>query len=120
MASTCIPNIGPRERRRRLIGGLVSLLVSAALMVALVTGHAARGWRVAAFVPLLFTLIAFLQVQQKTCIALAGRNERNLDRGIERLEEGAELQAIKAQAKRVVLGALVAAAAITAVFVIVP
>jgi len=96
------------------------LVLSVAFMATLVTRDAAHGWRVAAFVPLLFTLIAFLQVQQKTCIALAGRNERNLDHGVERVEEGRELRAIKAQARRVVLGALVAAAAITAVFVLVP
>ena len=120
MPSTCIPNIGPRERRRRLIGGVVMLVLSVACMAMLLTRGAGRGWRAAAFVPLLLTLIAFLQVQQKTCIALAGRNERNLDHGVERVEEGAELRAIKAQARRVMLGALVAAAAITAVFVILP
>jgi len=96
------------------------LVLSVALMAMLLTRDAPRGWRVAAFVPLLVTAIGFLQVQQKTCIALAGRNERNLDHGVERLAEGPELRAIKAQARRVTLGALVAAAAITAVFVMVP
>jgi hypothetical protein len=102
------------------MGGVVMLALSVAFMAMLLTRDAARGWRVAAFVPLLFTLIAFLQVQQKTCIALAGRNQRNLDYGVERVEEGPELRAIKAQARRVVVGALVAAAAMTAVFVLVP
>jgi hypothetical protein len=120
VTSTCIPNIGPNERRRRTLSGVVMLVIAVALMGALVKLDASRAWRLSAFVPLLLTGVSFLQVQQKTCIALAGRDERNLDHGVERISDALELQTVKAQARRVSFGSVALAAVITALFVFLP
>jgi hypothetical protein len=117
--AACIPNIGPRERRRRLIGGVVMLAIAGLLMAALITRGASRGWRASAFVPLLFAGICFLQVQQKTCIALSARGERNLDRGVERVTDADERRVVAAQARRVTVGAVTLALALTVVFVMI-
>jgi hypothetical protein len=120
VTSTCIPNIGPHERRRRMISGVVMLLIAIVLMGALLKLGAGRAWRLSAFVPLLLTGVSFLQVQQKTCIALAARDERNLDRGVEHISDPLELQTVKAQARLVSFGALALAAIATALFVFLP
>lgn len=41
----CIANISPRERRRRLIGGIVQFTVTLAVLAALIATGAHRLWR---------------------------------------------------------------------------
>jgi hypothetical protein len=114
MASACVPNIGPRERRRRLAGGVVILACALGGALLLRSWGAARGWRALLFLPLLLASVALLQVQAKTCVALAARGLRNLDAGNEPITDPAELAAVGAQARRVNTRALVVAAALTA------
>jgi hypothetical protein len=118
--SICIANIGPRERRRRLRGGFVALAFAALGVVLLWTTGASRGWRALLFVPLLFAALGLLQVRAKTCVALAAQGMRNLDAGNERIDDPAELQAVKAQARRVNIQALLVAAAVTAALLAAP
>ncbi len=46
----CIANISPRERRKRLIGGILQFVITLAILVALIATSADRLWRL----PLLF------------------------------------------------------------------
>ena len=66
MSMVCIPNISPRERRRRLAGGIVSFVVSLAILAALVARGANRWWRLP--LALLFWSAAggFFQWRDKT------------------------------------------------------
>jgi hypothetical protein len=64
--TVCIANIGPRERRKRLIFGLVSLAASLAIAGALVGTGAAVAWRAALFLPLMSAGIGIFQWQAKT------------------------------------------------------
>jgi hypothetical protein len=45
----CVPNISPREGRKRLIGGLVQLTVALAVLAVLLLLGANRWWRLALF-----------------------------------------------------------------------
>ena len=45
MSMVCIPNISPRERRRRLAGGVVSFVVSLTVLAALMARGVNRWWR---------------------------------------------------------------------------
>jgi len=53
MAPICIPNINARERRKRLTNGLIILLVTLAILAALVFAGVSPWWRLALF-PLFF------------------------------------------------------------------
>jgi hypothetical protein len=62
----CIPNIGPKERQRRLRGGIVGLAVAAIVALALFATGADRGWRLIMF-PLLYGgLAGVFQWREKT------------------------------------------------------
>ena len=41
----CIPNISPRERRKRLAGGVIQLLISLVVFAVLIAVGADRWWR---------------------------------------------------------------------------
>lgn len=63
---TSIANIGPRQRRRRLIGGSVALGVAALLSAWLIAGDAPRWWRLLLVVPLFAAASGILQYREKT------------------------------------------------------
>src|SRR4029453_13104755 len=92
--SVCIPNIGPRERRRRLVGGFVFLLITACVAGCLIWFEAPRPWRLLVFLPAWASAIGFFQVTEKTCVALAARGLRNLDSGDEAITDALELARI--------------------------
>jgi hypothetical protein len=47
----CLINIGPRERRRRMVLGIVGFAVAAGLAAALMAAGLPRWWRLLVFVP---------------------------------------------------------------------
>ncbi len=62
----CIANIGPLERRKRLVFGGLSMVVSVAIATTLVVAGAALAWRAVLFVPLLSAGLGFFQWREKT------------------------------------------------------
>lgn len=60
------PNIGPRQRRRRLVVGVVALLAAAALLAWLVLSGASRGWRLLIAIPVWLGALGVLQHRDKT------------------------------------------------------
>jgi hypothetical protein len=62
----CIPNISTRERRKRLAGGVITFVISLAILAALWATGADRGWRLA-LLPLFWGATAgFFQWRDKT------------------------------------------------------
>ena len=59
-------NIGPRERRKRVVLGLVMLAVSVGIAAALMRSGASPFWRLGLFVPLWMAALCFLQARGKT------------------------------------------------------
>ena len=65
-SAVCIPNIGPKERRRRLRGGVIGLVVAAIVAIVLFATGADRAWRLIMF-PLLYGgLSGVFQWREKT------------------------------------------------------
>jgi len=58
-----VANIGPRERRRRLIVGAIMLAVGVA---ALIIGGGGRGWIVLAVVPFWIGALGLIQARERT------------------------------------------------------
>jgi hypothetical protein len=117
--TSCIPNIGPQERLKRLRIGIGAGLFGVVSAVVLVAGGAGRGWRLLLLLPFLLAAISLFQVRETTCVALAARGLRNMDAGDEPIADPVELQTVKAQARRVNLQAAVVAAGIVGVLMMI-
>jgi hypothetical protein len=117
-ATLCI-NIGPAERRKRLVFGLVELALTLGLLVFFIATDKPRALRLALFVPWLFGAIGVFQALESTCVALVARNERNLDSGVEPMPD-AERDAIKRRARKVYVESIAAAALATLASLLLP
>jgi hypothetical protein len=62
----CIPNIGPREQRRRRLGGILMFAVAAALIGAFSLFGVAPLWGLALFIPFWAGATGFFQAREKT------------------------------------------------------
>jgi hypothetical protein len=62
----CVPNIGPRQRRSRWLGGAVAAVAAAGLLAFLVLSDAPRWWRLAVALPVWFAALGLLQSKEKT------------------------------------------------------
>ena len=121
MTSTpCIPNIGPRERHRRLIVGIAMFAIAAIVAAALVIFGAPRAWRLFILFPTWVGAIGVFQVKEKTCVALAARGLRNLDQGDERITDAIELQHVRTQSRRVHIESALFALAVTLIVLVLP
>jgi len=110
-----VANIGPRERRKRRVLGIVSLTVAVAIAFVLVAYGVPRWWRLVVFFPLWLAGLGLLQARAQVCIALAARGTCNMDAGEERVGD-ADLNAqLRAAARRIHRRALLTAVAITLV-----
>ena len=108
-------NIGPRERTKRRLLGVVTLTVGVGVAFVLVTTGAPRLSRLVVFLPLWLAGLGLLQSKEKTCIALAARGARNMDAGEERIDDESLIALLRDKARRINRRALVTAAVITAV-----
>ena len=59
-------NIGPEERRKRLVSGVVMFVVSVAVLAALVASGAGRWWRLVLFPLFWGAAVGFFQWRDKT------------------------------------------------------
>lgn len=119
-ALTEVSNIGPRERRKRRLLGIVSLTVAVAVAFLLVSFGAPRWSRLVVFFPLWMAGLGLLQAREKTCIALAARGVCNMDAGEETIDDKALAARLRAKASAVHRRALLVAAAITVVVLVFP
>ena len=61
-----VVNIGARERRKRLLVGLVALSVGAIIAVSMVVVRAPLVWRLPLFLPFYVGALGFFQARDKT------------------------------------------------------
>jgi hypothetical protein len=62
----CIPNISPAERRKRLVGGVVSFVLALVILGGLMAIGASRWWRIALFPFVISATTGFFQWRDKT------------------------------------------------------
>lgn len=110
-------NIGPKERQKRLMAGVVSQIAAVAVVVVIrVTGL--PWYLAAATLPLSFgAAIGFFQWQAKTCVANVFRGVTNMDDGYQTVTDEAVKATLARQARLVQLKSFAAAVAQTAVAV---
>ncbi len=66
IGDVCIPNISPKERRRRLISGLVALLLGLAVMAIMLAAGINHWWRLGLFPLFSAAASGFFQWRDKT------------------------------------------------------
>ena len=118
--TACIPNIGPRERQRRLVGGFFFLSIAVCVGGCLIWFNAPRPWRLLAFLPTWASAIGFFQVSAKTCVALAARGLKNMDAGDAEITDPTELNTVRAQSRGVHIRAILSAAIVAALLALLP
>ena len=62
----CIPNIGANERRKRLVSGIITLIIAAAIGIFLIVNAWAWWTRLILFLPLFSGFIGIFQAKEKT------------------------------------------------------
>ena len=62
----CIPNISVQERRKRLLGGMITFVISLAVLAVLMALGADRWWRLALFPLFAGATSGFFQWRDKT------------------------------------------------------
>jgi hypothetical protein len=117
-ATVCI-NIGPAERRKRLVFGLAELAFTLALLAFFIVTDKPRALRLVLFVPWLFGAIGVFQALESTCVALVAKNQRNLDHGVEPMPD-TERDAIRRRARKVYVESVAAAALVTLASLLLP
>lgn len=65
-AAACTPNIGPRQRRRRLIVGIGAIAASVVTLAALLATDTPRAARLLAALPFWAGALGFLQFRERT------------------------------------------------------
>ena len=119
MASEAI-NIGPRERRKRRLLGVVALTVGVSVAFVLVIMQAPRWSRLIIFFPIWIAGLGLMQAREKTCIALAAMGKCNLDEGEESLDDADLIEQLRAKARRINHRALITAGAVTVLALLFP
>ncbi|HYO62529.1 MAG TPA: hypothetical protein VER08_02620 [Pyrinomonadaceae bacterium] len=118
--ATAAVNIGPRERRKRRLMGIVALAAGAGLAFVLVVFGAPRLMRLLLFVPFWLAGLGLFQAKEATCIALAGRDACNMDEGEETISDPARREALRAKAQRIHRRAFILAVVATLVALVFP
>jgi hypothetical protein len=111
----CVPNIGPRERRCRFVAGLLMVAIAVAAAAVLVIVEAPRIWRALLVLPIGGAALSLFQTQAKTCVALAARGLKNMDRGAETIADEQELARIRTQSRGVYAKSLLAGLVMTGI-----
>lgn len=61
-----VANIGPKERRKRLLTGLLALIIAFGALALLVASGAHRTWRLALFAPFWLAALGYFQARERT------------------------------------------------------
>jgi hypothetical protein len=120
MSSAEAINIGPRERRKRRLLGVVALTVGVSLAFLLVIMQAPRWSRAIIFFPIWIAGLGLLQSRERVCIALAASGKCNMDEGEEGIDDESAIEKLREKARRINRRALITAAAITVLALLFP
>jgi len=110
----CFPNIGPEEKKKRVIKGTVVLFIGLATAAWMVTSGQAQWTRLLLAVPFVYAGVCLWQVPAETCVAFAAMGVRKLGNRPEKVTESVMDQAIRKQATGVWIRGLTTGALLTA------
>lgn len=113
-----LPNIGPKERRKRVVQGVLFLIFSLGMEIYF---HSLKvDWQVHAFlfIPLFISIFCLIQAQEKVCAILAHLGTQNLDEGEEKITNSEIAESFRRRGKKIVLKSFFLALVLTALIFI--
>jgi len=113
-------NIGPRQRRKRILTGTVLLAIGVVVAASLVVTHADRWERLLVFPAFLAAGITLFQVRARTCVVFAARKVKNMDDGEVPVTDERELRELTRQARMVYIQGFALGALLTLVVLALP
>jgi hypothetical protein len=118
--TVCPINIGPKQRRMRLIAGVVTLVV--AVVIGGLMAALGQPWfvRLAVGIPLWFAVLNAFQVATKTCVHLAAKGQVNLDQGAEEVQDQLVAQELRRRARGIYLKTTLVSLVLTLIFAFLP
>ena len=102
-------NIGTAERRKRRLMGIAALTLGALVVFAAWTLDLGVAVRAASGFLFFLGFTGIFQARASTCVALASRGVRHMDERPEAIESDAEVAALRAQARSVLVRSAIAA-----------
>ncbi len=118
--AVCIPNISTAERRKRLRFGVITFVVSLAILAVLVATGASRWWRLPLGLLFFAAASGVFQWRDKTCVGLTSLQSRKLGDKVEKIEDPAELAQVQRQARKVQIEALITAIPLLVIALVLP
>lgn len=119
-ATACMANIGPNERKKRMVAGGVALLVFFVGATVVLWGMESRWWRLPLVLPLLAAALGFFQARERTCVRLAANGTQNLDVGEVSVSDIDFLSRTMEQAQKVWVKSLLATLLIMVALLVLP
>ena len=113
-------NIGPKERIVRLVVGVIAFILAAGVVLTLCFFDISRWWRLLVFPIFIFSGIALISSQQRTCIKLAAQKKSSHNGKVEDISDQFRNKAIKKRCFVVIGGALVVAILCTGISLLIP
>jgi hypothetical protein len=118
--ATDATNIGPRERTKRRLLGIVALVCGVGVAFLMVVFEAPRWSRALVFFPVWLAGLGMFQARERTCVALAARGTCNFDDGEVSVADAALAARLREKAKAIGRRSVVVAAVITTVVLLFP
>lgn len=116
----CIANINSAGRQYRLRFGIVQLAIALTGLGVLLALHANPLWRLLLLLPFWAATVGYFQWRDKTCVKFAREGVFELNGGVEKMDDSAQLAQVRKQARRVMVKAFFAAVVLTALTFIIP
>ncbi len=111
-----LENIGPAERQKRVIVGVIASAVALFLIVTFSAQDTPHFFRVLVFLPLFIAALGFFQAGQKTCALFAERGMQNLGTGYAKVEDPKLATRLRLQGRSILVKSAAVAIAATALF----
>lgn len=113
-------NMGPAEKRVRMIMGTASLIVGVVAAAILVYAGVSRWWRLLLVIPFYNAALGLFQASSGTCVMMAGQGFKKVGARLERVTDPEEDRALRRQARNIFILSALLAAAVTALCTLFP
>jgi hypothetical protein len=110
-----ICNINGNERSKRLMAGFLVMMLSAVLIGLIRQFGLSNWWRILLIGPYYLAGLGFVQGFESTCVRLAAMEMRKFDGKLEKIDNPAEIKALKQKASLIKIKSLIVAIIFTAI-----
>lgn len=106
-------NLGRKEKRKRLVFGILFFALGAALGIYFVFEEVSAVFRFLVWPFFFFAMLGFLQAKARTCVILAWKRKENLDSGESAVRDGQTCRTLQRQSQKIILQAFLFSFALT-------